>query len=132
MREMSIVEEKLKSMFLSHRSLIPQFLGADTLWLVLLVFIDGHIDLVTLSGLLLPFSVVLNLLLCLVSAIRKKKVKHIRLLSRLFWRFFTPWPYQSWVHSRWAVRPATIMHLQLLAVMFFRLGEGFSRAAYFF
>ena len=69
---MSVAEEKLKSLFLSHRTLIPQFLVADTLWLVLLVTIDSHIELVSLSALLLPFSVILNLLLCLVSAIRKQ------------------------------------------------------------
>ena len=72
MTKVNSAKEKLKSLFLSHRSLIPQFLVADTLWLILLVSIDGHIDLVSLSGLLLPFSVVLNLLLCIVSAIRKQ------------------------------------------------------------
>lgn len=72
MREVSGSVEKLKSLFSRHRSLIPQFLLADTFWLVLLISIDDHIDVVTLSILLLPFSVVLNLLLCIVSAIRKK------------------------------------------------------------
>ncbi len=52
--------------------MIPQFLVADTFWLVLLIAIDDHLDPVSLSGLLLPFSLVLNLLLCLVSAIRRQ------------------------------------------------------------
>jgi hypothetical protein len=73
MTTVSNAKDKLKSLYLSHRSLIPQFLVADTLWLLLLLFIDNHIDVVSLSGLLLPFSVVLNLLLCLVSAIRKQR-----------------------------------------------------------
>jgi hypothetical protein len=67
----SVARDKLKSLFLSHRSLVPQFLVADTLWLVVLVSIFGQIDSVSLSGLLLPFSIVTNLIISLVSAIRK-------------------------------------------------------------
>lgn len=73
---MSNATEKLRSLFLSHRNLLPQFLLANTIWLVILISIDSSLDLTSLSLLLLPFSVALNLLICLVSAIRKRDQRY--------------------------------------------------------